>query len=267
MRKHQLKAAEQWLRLEGRSPTEVATCPNAPHVESMTCGKLPESLQTAQTLRNSSAPKMRRSTITPVRAISFGRKKRSLERGEGGCGISGFRQIIMKATLEVVNLMEAEGVIGKYAIAGAVGATFYLEPSATLDIDIIVALPKAQGSSLITLRPIYDYLASHGYKAEKEYVVIEGWPVQFLPPSSALEEEALQEATETEVEGVCTRVISAEHLAAMALKTSRAKDFARILQFVESGVLDADRLDQILKRHGLLEKWEQFGARFLRDSQ
>jgi hypothetical protein len=49
----------------------------------------------------------------------------------------------------------------------------------------------------------------------------------------------------------------------MALKTARAKDFARILQFVEAGVLDADKLDPILKRHGLLEKWEQFGAKFL----
>jgi hypothetical protein len=88
--------------------------------------------------------------------------------------------------------------------------------------------------------------------------------VQFLPPSDALDEEALQQAVETEVEGVPTRVITAEHLVAMALKTARAKDFARMLQFVEAGVLDADKLDPILKRHGLLEKWEQFGVKFLR---
>jgi hypothetical protein len=116
---------------------------------------------------------------------------------------------------------------------------------------------------LLTLTPIYDYLTSRGYKAEKEYLVIEGWPVQFLPPGDALDEEALQQAVETEVEGVRTWVITAEHLVAMALKTARAKDFARILQFVEAGVLDADKLDSILKRHGLLEKWEQFGVKFL----
>jgi len=74
----------------------------------------------------------------------------------------------------------------------------------------------------------------------------------------------LQQAVETEVEGVSTWVITAEHLVAVALKTARAKDFARILQFVEAGVLDADRLDPIVKRHGLLEKWEQFGVKFLR---
>jgi len=74
----------------------------------------------------------------------------------------------------------------------------------------------------------------------------------------------LQQAVETEVEGVSTWVITAEHLVAMGLKTARAKDFVRVLQFVEAGVLDADRLDPIVKRHGLLEKWEQFGVKFLR---
>jgi len=36
---------------------------------------------------------------------------------------------------------------------------------------------------------------------------------------------------------------------------------------IESGALGADKLDQILARHGLLEKWERFGHRFLGDNQ
>lgn len=173
----------------------------------------------------------------------------------------------MKATLEIINRMQEEGQIGTYAIGGAVGATFYLEPSATLDIDIFVSLEKLQGSSLLTLTPIYDYLTSRGYVAEKEYMVIEGWPVQFLPPADALDEEALGQALATEVDGVPTRVIAAEHLVAIALRTARAKDFVRILQFVDAGVLDAGKLEAILKRHGLLEKWEQFGIKFLGDKR
>jgi len=35
----------------------------------------------------------------------------------------------VKQTLEVINNMQADGVIGQYAIGGAVGATFCLEPS------------------------------------------------------------------------------------------------------------------------------------------
>jgi hypothetical protein len=170
----------------------------------------------------------------------------------------------MKATLEVINRMQADGVIGKYAIGGAVGATFYLEPSATLDIDVFVSLHKSGTSELLTVSPIYEYLTARGHKTEGECVVIEGWPVQFLPPTDALGEEALAQAVETEVESVRTWVMSAEHLVAIALNTGRAKDFSRILQFIESGVLDAGKLDAILRRHGLLAKWEKFGDRFLR---
>ncbi len=173
----------------------------------------------------------------------------------------------MKATLEIINRMQEEGQIGTYAIGGAVGATFYLEPVATLDIDIFVSLEKPPGSGLLTLTRIYDYLTSRGYVAEKEYMVIEGWPVQFLPPADALDEEALRQAVATEVDGVPTRVIAAEHLVAIALRTARAKDFVRILQFVDAGVLDAGKLDAILNRHALLEKWEQFGIKFLRDKR
>jgi hypothetical protein len=160
--------------------------------------------------------------------------------------------------------MQSDGVIGRYAIGGAVGATLYLEPVATLDIAIFVSLNSPPGGPLLTLSPIYEYLTSHGYEAAKEYVVIEGWPVQFLPPADALEEEALEKAAEVEMEGTPTRVVTAEHLAAIALRTARAKDFARLLQFVESGVLDAGKLDAILERHGLQEKWAEFGAKFLR---
>jgi hypothetical protein len=170
----------------------------------------------------------------------------------------------MKATLEIINQMQRERIIGRYAIGGAVGATFYLEPVATLDIDIFVSLTSPPGAALLTLTPIHDYLTSRGHKIEKEYLMIEGWPVQFLPPADALEEEALQEAVEIEVEGTRTWVITAEYLAAIALKTGRAKDLAPLLQFVEAEVLDANKFDVILERHGLREKWDQFGGKFLR---
>ncbi len=172
----------------------------------------------------------------------------------------------MKATLQVINQMQADDVIGSYAIGGAVGATFYLEPSATLDIDIFVSIQPPPGYALLSLQPIYDYLVTRRkYKQEGEYIVVEGWQVQFLPPGGALGEEALAQAVETEVEGVRTRVLSAEHLVALALQLGRGKDFARILQFIEAGILDIARLDGILTRHDLLAKWEQFGDKFLRN--
>ena len=169
----------------------------------------------------------------------------------------------MIATLTVINRMQADGVIGTYAIGGAVGAIFHLEPIDTVDLDVFVALKNIEAGPLISLASVYEYLTARGYKAEKEYIVVEGWPVRFLPPDSPLAQEALDSAIDTTVEGVHTRVMTAEHLVALALRLGRAKDFARILQFIEAGVLDTDKLNQILERHGLLEKWRQFSDRFL----
>jgi len=169
----------------------------------------------------------------------------------------------MKDTLEIINQMQADGVIGKYAIGGAVGATFYLEPSATLDVDIFVVLPGPSQSSLVSLSSIYEYLTKRGCKPEGEHIVIETWPVQFLSPNGMLEKEALSEAIQTDAGGVSTWVLKAEHLVAIALQTGRKKDHARILQFFEQKAVDRDKLHKILARHGLLTKWTNFKKRFL----
>ncbi|MGA2353775.1 MAG: hypothetical protein ABSG02_04715 [Terriglobales bacterium] len=168
----------------------------------------------------------------------------------------------MKATLEVINQMQADGVIGEYAIGGAVGATFYLEPSATLDVDIFVALPTGRGG-LLSLSPIYEYLKARGCAEKDEHIVIGEWPVQFLAPRDALEEEAIAEAVVASVEGVETRVMPAEHLVAISLRTGRAKDHARIVQFIEQGAVDRKRLRTLLERHGLLPKWTLFETSYL----
>jgi len=159
--------------------------------------------------------------------------------------------------------MRSEGIIADYAIGGAVAATFYLEPSATVDLDIFVLLPSAPGSSLLSLAPIYDYLKLQGCSAEGEHILIGDWPVQFLPANTPLEEEALAQAVATEIEGVPTHVMKAEHLVAIALRTGRSKDYARIMQFHEQGMVNTDKLQSVLKAHGLESKWQAFKHRFL----
>ena len=169
----------------------------------------------------------------------------------------------MIETLAMLNRMQADGIIGSYAIGGAVGATFYIAPAATLDVDIFVTLPISSGSSLVSLTPIYEYLKARGCEAEGEHIVIGDWPVQFLTAAGALELEALEEAVDFDVEGVPTRVMTAEHLLGIALKTGRPKDFNRILQFLGLGAVNRDKLNRILEKHGLVEKWERFSQRYL----
>ena len=167
------------------------------------------------------------------------------------------REVIRK-----INQMQVDGVIDRYAIGGAVGATFYLEPTATLDIDVFTRLRREPGSIIVTPAPIFDYLKAHGGTMEGEYIVVAGTPVQFLPPGSPLVEEALDQAVEKDVDGTPVRVFTAEHLAAIALQLGRSKDKARLVQFLEEGALDLQPFEQILARHGLLERWEQFKQQF-----
>ncbi|MDQ2665848.1 MAG: hypothetical protein M3Z05_07540 [Gemmatimonadota bacterium] len=163
--------------------------------------------------------------------------------------------------------MEADGVVDRYAIGGAVGATFYLEPVATLDVDVFVTFRAEAGSLLIDPALIFQYLMHRGATMEGEYVMIGGWPVQFLPSTGPLMDEALDQAVSVHVEGAIARVFSAEHLAAIALQTGRAKDKARLLQFVESGAVDRARLQSIIARHDLSAAWKRFEQQFLGDSQ
>ena len=171
----------------------------------------------------------------------------------------------LKDALVTINQMQADGIIEQYAIGGAVGATFYLEPIATVDVDVFVEFRPEPGQLLVSPQPLLDYLVARGGKLEGEYVVIAGWPVRFLPPPSPLAAEALAEAVPFDVGGIPTRVFSAEHLAAIALEIGRPKDQARLLQFVESGVLDNERFQTIVGRHHLVEKWNRFEEQFLRD--
>ncbi len=168
----------------------------------------------------------------------------------------------IKRVFEVMNRMVEDGVIQSYAIAGAVGATFYIEPINTLDVDIVVAFQPGV-SRLISLEPLYDYLRRHGAVVEGEHVVIDGWPVQFLPPTGPLMEEALLRARVMNAGGVAVPVLTPEYLAAIALETGRAKDHARMLLFVEHAALDMNVFSDICSRFGLNDRWERFRNRFL----
>jgi hypothetical protein len=159
--------------------------------------------------------------------------------------------------------MQADGVIGQYAVGGAVGATFFLEPVNTLDVDIFFTFKTEPSGPILNLRPLFDYLTARGCTLQGEYVLIGGWPVQFLPPTSPLVEEALRQAVTMNMDGIPVRVFSPEYLAAIALQTGRTKDKTRLLQFVQASVIQVSLFETILEHHKLLERWRQFQRQFL----
>jgi hypothetical protein len=65
-------------------------------------------------------------------------------------------------TLQALNQMVADGIVEQYAIAGAVAALNYIEPSVTEDLDILISFEIQPASSLVTIGPIVGYMASKG---------------------------------------------------------------------------------------------------------
>ena len=128
----------------------------------------------------------------------------------------------MEATLAVLNDLVARGVIEKYAIGGAVGAIFWVEPFDTVDLDVFVFLP-ADVAPLDPLHKVFADLKAQGYGFEGEFLLIEGIPVQFLPAADpkGLTKAALEEAVAVSYLGgsepVQASVLSPEYLVAIAL--------------------------------------------------
>ncbi|HEV2492852.1 MAG TPA: hypothetical protein VG204_07230 [Terriglobia bacterium] len=169
----------------------------------------------------------------------------------------------MKEVAELLNAMRGAGVISQYALFGAIAQMRYTEPVATLDADVLVAVPPPQG--LDVLKPIYEFCAARGLQPEGEAIRVGAWPVQFVPVFSPLTEEALEQAETADFEGTPIRVVRADHLAVMALGAGRAKDLARILALLESGSVSREQVARLAARHGLADAWTRFEARFLND--
>ena len=159
----------------------------------------------------------------------------------------------MQAALRALNQLVANRIIERYAIGGAIGASFYIDATQTEDIDAFVFLAPSPGG-LLSLTPIYDTLAALGGIIEREYVRFDEWPVQLLPDANDLVREALRTAVETEFDGIPTRVFTAEHLCAVALQTGRKKDYLRVAMFLEQSAVDLALLSVILKRYDLTER-------------
>jgi hypothetical protein len=174
--------------------------------------------------------------------------------------------VTIRSTIAVVTRLVEQGVIQRYAITGAIAALNYIEPTLTEDLDILISIAdfEKHASGLLLLTPIESALAKMGY-AERTDVgyVIEGWPVQFLPAASPLDEEALQQAVELDINeagrpAVKARCLRAEHLVAIALRVGRLKDLARIEAFLAERAVDLAALKGVLARHDLMEAWKGF---------
>lgn len=121
-----------------------------------------------------------------------------------------------------------------------------------MDLDVFVLFTDT--ASLIPLQPIYEALSIRGYLPDKrmpECIDIDGTPVQFLPVYNNLLEEAIGHAVSFDYDGVPTKVLPAEYLAAISVQTGRAKDKLRVQAFVDWEGFDRKLFKDICVSHGL----------------
>ena len=156
--------------------------------------------------------------------------------------------IPLAEVFRAANDLVATKLIDDWALGGALGAIYYVEPFATYDADIFF-IPADKGLTA-GIPAIYAHLQTHGWQIEGDHLLVRGFPAQFLA-AQGLTEEAVREAETIEFEGVPAKVFRAEHIVAIAAKVGRQKDKARIEQLLQQARLDKGRLGNILQRHKL----------------
>ena len=82
----------------------------------------------------------------------------------------------IREVIAILNQMRVDDVVVDYAIGGAVGATFYIEPAATLDVDVFIAFKCGAGSLIIDARPVYEYLKRRAAPGKLKAVDGVWWP-------------------------------------------------------------------------------------------
>jgi hypothetical protein len=167
----------------------------------------------------------------------------------------------MKEVVLLLNELCAVGVLSQYALFGALAQIRYTAAVATLDADVLVALPSQ--ARLDVLQPIYDFCQKKGYRPEGEAIRVGAWPVQFFPVFSPLTQDAMEHAEVSDFEGLPFRVVRADYLAVIALSVGRTKDFSRILALLESRVVSRVEIADLATKYNLYGAWKSFEKSYL----
>jgi hypothetical protein len=157
--------------------------------------------------------------------------------------------------LRVLDALKHDAVVGDYAIGGAMAVSFWAEPVATQDLDVIITLAGA-ADVLDPLRPLFDWLQQAGIVVDGEHALIAGVPVQFLVAWSPLVEEAVHQAVErpydpSDPASPSLRLIEPTYLVAMwtldrSADTARRRE--RVAMLGEAGLVDDPLLETLRER-------------------
>jgi len=166
---------------------------------------------------------------------------------------------VIAPVLEMMNDLVQNHLLENYVIDDGIAVLYYTEPVLTYDFDVICVFPHS--GVLIDPTPVFSYFKRKGYLfGEEDRINIEGIPVQFIPASEGLVEEAVKNAVNVTISGVQTKILSVEYLVAIMLQLNRPKDRAKIDLLINNDEVSVDmpKMQQILTRYELTKKWERF---------
>ncbi|MCF6296432.1 MAG: hypothetical protein L3J08_00345 [Flavobacteriaceae bacterium] len=163
----------------------------------------------------------------------------------------------MQKTLQIINELLEKNIIESYAMAGGMAQFYYIEPSVTYDLDLIVHV-SGEENTLNPLAGIYSWAREFGYKTENEHIIIEGIPVQFLLAYNDLVKEALKHRSEIIIFNEKTYILDAEYLMAIMLQTNRLSDRERFARFLAEAEYNKTLFLNILKQFNLEKEYHKF---------
>ncbi len=164
----------------------------------------------------------------------------------------------MDRIIRILDEMVRERVIDDYALGGATALAYYSDNILTEDIDVFVYF-TSRSKFLIDLNPLYEYLVkTKNARAEGQYIILEGFPVQFLVPYDDLSKEAFSNSITVLYGDVQVRIFDLEFLMAIMIQLGKQKYRERLRRLIEENSFDEKKLQAILTKHMLGNKWLDF---------
>ena len=167
----------------------------------------------------------------------------------------------LEKTIKSIDELKKIGIIDSYAICGGIASLFYIEPVSTYDLDVMIFL-SSEKNPLNPLEDVFQWAKSNNYEFDREYIVIENIPVQFLPVFNELVGDAVRNSILFKVGETDVPVLRSEYLMAIMLDVNRPKDRERLIRFFSSVAFDEQYFESILNKFSLRERYESFKQKY-----
>ncbi len=163
----------------------------------------------------------------------------------------------MQKVIQTLDEMVRDGVIEDYVIGGATALMYFSVPNfVTEDIDVFVYLKGKPATAIIDVSPIYSYLTSRkNAHVQGDYVIVDGFPIQFLIPYDDVSKEAFAHAIRITPEQMSFKIFDLEYTMVIMIQLGKEKYVERLRTLLRHRLFNESKLDSLLQHFNLASKW------------